>query len=148
MILDCHIVAKTVLLGINGLKCVQAIEHSLKELLLKQSVTIRKFISLFLFVVFAISVAPKAYFHDAFANHKDSGQVCTDNNKAAHLHQSGINCGFDQLVVSCLYYFEVEPATDIPVSFFCTPHQRIGTIFFFQPSFSSESRGPPYHVSQ
>jgi len=110
---------------------------------LKPIATIQKVIACFLLVVFAISAAPKAYFHDAFANHQDTYQACTDKLKDAHFHPRGINCHFDQLVVSCLFHFAGESFNHLAIRFFNSnqPHQL--AVHSFQPVFSKVNRGPP-----
>ena len=112
------------------------------SLLLRETNTIQKTIAFFLLIVFAISGAPEGYFHDALANHKDF-QACTDNSTAAHFHQAGINCHFDELVVSSLYHFSVEPFGEFSICFFHTKHQPIEASHLLQASISKESRGPP-----
>jgi hypothetical protein len=110
---------------------------------LKQNKTIRRFIAFLLLVVFAISVAPKSYFHDALANHNDVGQICTDNLNSPHFHQSGINCHFDQLVISSLFHFSAESFSDFSLSFLSTPHHRIETSYLLHALVAKENRGPP-----
>jgi hypothetical protein len=110
---------------------------------LMQHSTIRRVISFFLLIVLAISVVPKAYFHDVIANHTDTVQVCSDNTRSVHLHQNGINCHFDQLVVTSLYHYSVDPIAEAYISRFISFHSGPEPIYFLQPSFARESRGPP-----
>jgi hypothetical protein len=110
---------------------------------LVRSSTIRKVISFFLLILVAISVVPKAYFHDAIADHRDSVEICGDNSKAAHLHQNGINCHFDQLVVTSLYHFSVDRVTEPCTVRFNRYHQKPEPFYYLQPSITRESRGPP-----
>ncbi|HWJ91994.1 MAG TPA: hypothetical protein VNR87_12830 [Flavisolibacter sp.] len=108
-----------------------------------QNSTIRQLIAFFLLIVLSIGVAPKAYFHDVIAGHTDTVQVCSDNTKSPHLHQSGINCHFDQLVVTSLYHFSVDPISEIFSSPFNTFHQKGEPFYFLRALSSTESRGPP-----
>jgi hypothetical protein len=110
---------------------------------LRQNTTIKKLISFSLLVVFAVSTAPKAYFHDVFADHKDSAEACTDHTKTAHLHQNGINCHFDQLVVSSLYHFSLASIPEVNKRFLGAPHEEIQIFYHSGPFNSQESRGPP-----
>jgi hypothetical protein len=73
---------------------------------LKQQSVIQKWVAFLLLVVFAISVTPKAYFHEVIARHKDVS-VCTHPPQAAHcIHKQGFNCHFDDLVVTAPFLLE------------------------------------------
>jgi hypothetical protein len=116
--------------------------------IVKQNPTIRKFISLLLLLVFLISAAPKAYFHDLVADHKDSITTCSHtDNSGGCIHQSAINCHFDQLVVTGFFDFNVS-------SFQCQPPLNSAHSFSLTAQhlltnarLSSESRGPPAIIS-
>jgi hypothetical protein len=72
-----------------------------------QTPFIRKSISVLLLLVFLISAAPKTYFHDVVADHKDQPVSCLHkNHKSPCVHQSHINCHFDQLVVTSFFQFQ------------------------------------------
>jgi hypothetical protein len=109
---------------------------------LRRETTIKKISAIFLLLVFAVSTAPKIYFHDLIADHKDFS-TCHEVHKLPVLHQEGYNCHFDDLVVTAPYVL----LTEQPVVF---------TNFYFEkkrPSFCSsfllpffqhkENRGPP-----
>jgi hypothetical protein len=112
--------------------------------IVKQNPTIRRITALFLLLVFLVSAAPKAYFHDLVADHKDVVTTCHHANPAtACVHQSAINCHFDQLVVSSFYFFSFQSfsavapeLTEVPFS--CPPAFHLVKTFH-----SRESRGPP-----
>jgi len=93
-------------------------------------------------LVFAISIAPKAYFHDLVANHKDFA-ACHQVHKSTVLHQQGYNCHFDDLVVSAPFL----SATELPVIFSVFYFEQKQSSFYssFLPSFlqHKEGRGPP-----
>ncbi len=95
-------------------------------------------------LVLMVSTAPKTWFHDAVAHHKDTVAVCNHPlNGSPCLHQSTIDCHFDLLVVTSLYVFKADlfpagPALSF-ASFLCAAvaaktSMRTG---------SPESRGPP-----
>jgi hypothetical protein len=75
---------------------------------LKQQTFIQKFLAFVLLSVFAISVAPKAYFHNLVANHKDDVvTTCTHPPTSAPCaHKEGFNCHFDDLVVTAPFLFQ------------------------------------------
>jgi hypothetical protein len=93
-------------------------------------------------LVFAISIAPKAYFHDLVANHKDVSD-CRQFHHSIVLHQENFNCHFDDLVVSTPFLL----LTDIIFDFTNLHRQNKQAIFYssFLESFShhKENRGPP-----
>lgn len=104
---------------------------------------IQKGLALFLWVVFALSITPKPFFHDVLADHKDE-QVCRDKDKSSpHFHKPASHCSFDDLVVSA-------PFLIVPQAFAPEPLQRAGHFSELIPSFvcslacqATESRGPP-----
>jgi hypothetical protein len=104
--------------------------------------TIKKSIAFLLLVVFAISAAPKAYFHDLFADHKD-GSTCQLRHNTAVLHHQGFNCHFDDLVVSSFFLSNSDQIIPAANDFFAKKFNC-----FYSPVFQSfiqhkENRGPP-----
>ena len=108
-----------------------------------QKSTIQKFITGFLLVVFSISITPKDFFHQAFANHTDWVGFCSDDLKAPHLHQSGINCHFDELVVTSLYHFVIDPFPEVISRFFNKQLPHFEASCLLQSFPLKENRGPP-----
>lgn len=116
-------------------------------LLLNHNQTIRKIISSLLLLIFVICMAPKSYFHDALAQHKDRVTVCTHPvTSAPCLHQAAIDCHFDLLVITSLYVFTAE----MPVH--CLQHGNPPLIcaatyhYSILRCDSKESRGPPANL--
>lgn len=109
---------------------------------LKNNGTIQKLIAACLLVVFTISAAPKFYFHELFADHKD-GVECTKVHHTAVLHQQVYNCHFDELVVNAPFVMQADlamPVTSVHfekalAAFYCS---------YQPPSLQHhDSRGPP-----
>ena len=96
----------------------------------------------FLLLVFLISTAPRTYFHDLFANHKDQA-ACSLSHKAAVVHKLAINCHFDDLVVTAPF-LQIQSNTLCLVSVY-RQHRHAGLPAYNLPVYSSfvESRGPP-----
>lgn len=109
---------------------------------LKQKTTIKKSIATLLILAFAISAAPKAFFHDLVANHKDFPD-CNQVHKTAVLHHQRYNCHFDDLVVSAPFLLVAEQ----PIAFdnFYFEKKQSSFYFSFTQSFlqHKENRGPP-----
>jgi hypothetical protein len=109
---------------------------------LKQGQTIQKLIAGFLLLLFSISTAPKAYFHDILANHNDSSG-CHQPHKKSAFHVQGYNCHFDELVVTAPFVMQA----DEPVHFikFYTEQKPARYSISFFPVFlqHKENRGPP-----
>jgi hypothetical protein len=61
--------------------------------------------------VFSISIAPKVFFHDALANHRDK-LTCQHPGNNYCLHQQGFNCHFDDLVVTAPYLHQQNTSID------------------------------------
>ncbi|MGN6165060.1 MAG: hypothetical protein ACTHOF_11035 [Flavisolibacter sp.] len=111
---------------------------------MKQQAFIQKLLAFILLVVFAISTAPKAYFHDLVANHKDDIVNCTHlPTSAPCAHKQGFNCHFDDLVVTVPFLFQKTQIS------FCAllANADKQTVYLssFSPYFFSHStgRGPP-----
>ena len=93
-------------------------------------------------MLFTISIAPKIYFHNLIADHKDVAS-CSQLHKTAVLHVQGYNCHFDDLVVTTPYLLQADEPVLLSNLFF----EKIQPVFssVFLPSFSQhkENRGPP-----
>jgi hypothetical protein len=73
---------------------------------LKNKPVKKNIVALALLFVLAVSVAPKTYFHDLIADHKDV-LICDHSCRtSSHLHQQGFNCHFDDFVVTAPYVFQ------------------------------------------
>lgn len=92
-----------------------------------------------------VGTAPKVYFHDVLANHKDSATVCTHAfPKESCLHQSRINCHVDLLVITSVYLFKAEPAIGYLRQRFFLINTFTSSFYFFLRHGAKESRGPPF----
>jgi hypothetical protein len=109
---------------------------------LKRKTAIQKTIAIVLILVFAVSVAPKAWFHDLVADHKDLPD-CRQLHHSKVFHYQGFNCHFDDLVVTAPFvssgeqaplFTGLQPNKEQPVSY-TSPLQAL--------SQTKESRGPP-----
>jgi hypothetical protein len=104
--------------------------------------TIKKHIAVLLLLVFAVGIAPKAYFHDLLANHKD-GSSCKLTHRSATIHRQSFNCHFDDLVVSAPFVFQADQAITPLHDFYV---KQFGKIYAstFQSFIQHEgNRGPP-----
>jgi hypothetical protein len=120
------------------------VNHTQSIHFLKQQIFIQKFLAFVLLSVFAISVAPKAYFHDLVANHKDDVVTCTHPPTSAPCaHKEGFNCHFDDLVVTAPFLFQKTQVS------FCTLLVNADRQTAYHSSYSPYSfshttgRGPP-----
>jgi hypothetical protein len=109
---------------------------------LAQKATIQKCAAVLLLLVFLISIAPKAFFHDVVANHKDLPD-CRQFHHSTVLHQQAFDCHFDHLVATDAFELLTEPAVVLTVYYFDNQansfyHSHLQA--FFQ---HKESRGPP-----
>jgi hypothetical protein len=96
-------------------------------------------------VIFCISIAPKTFFHYAFANHHDNAEACTDKTNSPHLHQAGINCHFDQLVVNNSYIVSISAPAIEALPVFTENYSVIPVVIQAREIPAKESRGPPSH---
>jgi hypothetical protein len=110
---------------------------------LRNYTAIQKRIAIIFLVLYTICIAPKAFFHDVLAHHKDA-PVCTHPFGASVcLHQQGFNCHFDNLVVTALYLYDGKAVV------LTGPEHIAQQVSLYLPSSyscyaaQSESRGPP-----
>ena len=109
---------------------------------LKRSLIIQKSTAIFLALLFLISTAPKAYFHDLLAHHKDFSD-CRQLHHSTVLHQQGINCHFDDLVVTAPFIVTTQqPIAELSLDF-KKQHSLFYSSFPQSVWFHKENRGPP-----
>lgn len=109
---------------------------------LKHKQTIQKIIAFFLLLVFFIITAPRIYFHDLVANHKDFSD-CHQQHHSAVLHQQGVNCHFDDLVVTSPFVSLIEqPLLPLAIHF-KKKLSAFSTLLIASFSQHKENRGPP-----
>lgn len=94
-------------------------------------------------VVFSISIAPKSYFHDVLANHKDEVHCPHPEPVSNCIHPKAYHCHFTDLVVTVPFVLErINIDFDVPYSL----SQEISIYnSFFKPLrfFEKIGRGPP-----
>ncbi len=109
---------------------------------MRKKPVIQKLIAAWLLMVFAMSAAPKAYFHDLLANHKDS-PVCRQIHTSAAVHPEGYHCHFDELVVSAPFLLQADAAQP-PVLTYTNVVLQFGYTSPAAPFLMhQENRGPP-----
>jgi len=109
---------------------------------LAQKATIQKSTAVLLLLVFLISIAPKAFFHDLVANHKDLPD-CRQFHHSTVLHQQAFDCHFDDVVATGPFELSTEPVAVLTV--YCSSNQPNSFYHSHLQSFFQykESRGPP-----
>jgi hypothetical protein len=107
---------------------------------------IRKIVTGFLLLLFALSVTPKKLLHDAFANHSDP---VAGNSKSIsfELNNAGISCQCEDIFAQSLYTFSEHNFEIKPLSLFCNEPKAIVTEFYSSTCFFFELRGPPALLS-
>lgn len=105
--------------------------------------SIQKRLAFFLLVVFAVSITPKVFFHEALAHHKDGVACQHPDEKLPCIHRPAYHCAFDDLVVTAPYLAtRAEAVVVCPVYF-------IPYVSLKQPNIltthclHTEGRGPP-----
>jgi hypothetical protein len=109
---------------------------------LKKGDTIQKCVAFFLLLLFSISIAPKAYFHTALANHKDA-ITCHHAGFDHCLHQQGFHCHFDDLVVSSPFLHQQSISLQTIQRLFTKEDILFATAIAQRPIQHKEGRGPP-----
>jgi len=95
-----------------------------------------------LLLIFSISIAPKAYFHDLIADHKDYSN-CNDFHKNSVLHKEGYNCHFDDLVVSSPFILQAEKITVPTITYFNSHSVSLYSLSLQAFLQTIDNRGPP-----
>ena len=103
---------------------------------------IRKWMAGLLLMLLCISMAPKAFFHDLVANHRDE-QGCHQRHTTSVLHQQELNCHFDNLVVHVPFVRPPNPAYAFYSPSYCSYYTDYYVFHFPGVLKHSESRGPP-----
>jgi hypothetical protein len=110
---------------------------------LREKPTIQKLFAFLLLVCLTIGFIPQRYFHDAFADHKDTIACEHPSSQTVCIHQKGFQCGFSDLVVSTPYVSGLAGIAFIPpvhISYYNSSYQ----LLLLQPGCcGKESRGPP-----
>ncbi len=109
--------------------------------MLAQKSIIRQLLAGFLLLVFAFSITPKKFLHDAIANHKDKIAVAASAD--TQLSHAGFICKCDNLVAESPFTDDIVPFNFTPALVFSVQkdtrlyHLYTSDYFFF------ELRGPP-----
>jgi hypothetical protein len=110
--------------------------------LLNRRITIQKITGAFLLLIFTISIAPRSYFHDLVATHKDFSN-CDQLHKTTVLHTKSYHCHFDDLVVSAPFLQQAEQLFDFIQFHFPKQQANFYSCLFLSFSQHKENRGPP-----
>jgi hypothetical protein len=111
---------------------------------LKRNIYIKRFFTVFLLAIFALSNTPTKYLHYLFANHKDYVSKTLTNSPSPQINASGINCHCDTNVIIAPYTMQNALVIAAPVRVF-----SFYNIPGFQKNISSKLlsfglRGPPF----
>jgi hypothetical protein len=110
---------------------------------LKQQAYIQKFIAFTLLIVFSISIAPKAYFHEVIADHKDVLVCHHPEAGSSCAHSQPLNCHFDDLVVTAAFLIEkFQNSLNFP-NRYLDKQDSYKLSYHQHPFFHKTSRGPP-----
>ena len=96
-----------------------------------------------LLLVFALSTAPKSYFHDLVADHHDDVLSCDLAHKTSVLHKKAYHCDCDDLVVSTPFVFQQEFYSVSLLKYFPVKQEFIHFVFAAEFPNRHDSRGPP-----
>ena len=96
-----------------------------------------------LLLVFALSTAPKSYFHDLVADHHDDVISCDLAHKTSVLHKKTYHCDCDDLVVSTPFVFQQEFFSVSLLKYFPVKQEFIYSVFTAEFPNRHDSRGPP-----
>ena len=109
---------------------------------MKHTTTIQKVRAVFLTLVLLVGIAPKAFFHEIVAHHKDV-PTCNEEHKSAVFHHQGYNCHFDDLVVTAPFLFISEQPIIFKQFHFEKKQQELYSFHLSSFSQHKENRGPP-----
>ncbi|HEU4634236.1 MAG TPA: hypothetical protein VFS22_09640 [Flavisolibacter sp.] len=110
---------------------------------MRQQISIQKIIAFVLLVVFSISVAPKAYFHDAIAHHKDVVVCHHPEGLSACVHSQPFHCHFDDLVVTAPFLIQAVPHSFFVEINYLDKQDQYNTSYTFSSLYQKAGRGPP-----
>ena len=95
-------------------------------------------------LIFALSITPKRFLHEAFAKHTDSRTKKNSDNPYQLGHQ-GYNCEIDNLVAQSAFDSD-QYSLRFPLFSFFTPYIFKNISFFSAPEIYSALRGPPVTI--
>ncbi len=117
---------------------------TVRKMLLFRSVYIIRFLSGLMLMVFALSITPKRFLHNAFAKHVDS-KPAKNNNKPYQLSNSGYNCDTDNLVAESSFLNDL-PSFQLPLSTTFSSYIVKSISFTSISAIYSPLRGPPQNI--
>lgn len=100
-------------------------------------------------LLFAFSITPKKSIHDLVANHHDTRIVTYDasndfaSTDTKQIHQSGINCKCDQLIVESPFSCATQSVSFLVEVFQNEVYQKPSHVSFSAPILQIGLRGPP-----
>lgn len=95
-------------------------------------------------LIFSLSITPKLFLHNIFANHKDTLYYLTGNDpKNFQLNKVGINCQCINLVAEAPFINYDDPIQIIAPDFFSEKKPGFCLSFYDARHFFSAFRGPP-----
>jgi hypothetical protein len=110
---------------------------------LKERLIIQKILASWLLVLFTISFIPKSYFHDLLADHNDVISCEHPGKDETCIHPKGINCSFNDLVVTAPYVTVSTAWNDLLPTIFTENKYSYIQPFLEVCYLAAESRGPP-----
>jgi hypothetical protein len=90
-----------------------------------------------------VSAMPKAFIHDLVAQHKDTISCTHGPVKTNCMHIQGINCHFDELVVTIPFIYEKCETVVIPYQGHIRSYHSFQSSFIETPFLSDAGRSPP-----
>ena len=107
------------------------------------NIYLKKAASIFLVLVFALSITPTIVFHNWLADHQDTVRVIDKNDHEEELGNQTINCKCDHIVAESPFtgtgIASISPA---PIAFNLTRAEK-PVIYFTSPLTQHDLRGPP-----
>ncbi|MEO7044084.1 MAG: hypothetical protein ABI091_02165 [Ferruginibacter sp.] len=109
---------------------------------MKFSFTIRRIISAFLLVVFALSITPVIVLHNLTANHTDISYA-DKNKKCNQVSRAGIHCNCINFVAEAQFLNDFAIINIATPQSFLPVHIFYKELFISRDNFFAELRGPP-----
>jgi hypothetical protein len=114
------------------------------KIVLIRSVFIIRFLSGLLLMVFAVSITPKRFLHNAFAKHVDDRCKKTSDHRC-QVSISGYNCDNDNQVAESAFV-TVHPSFSFPLFFSFSSYIAKEISFSSTTGIYSPLRGPPVEI--
>ncbi len=108
------------------------------------NINIKRFLSGLLLIVFALSITPKRYLHEAFAKHADSRHKKT-NDKPFQVSIAGYNCDIDNLVAEPVFV-AIQNPVESPLFSSFSSYTLKNISFSSSSGIYTQFRGPPVNI--